>query len=212
MNVLVACEESQRVCTAFRARGHNAFSCDVIEESGGHPEWHIKSDVVPLLNGNCTFVTEAGGEHSISGKWDLIIAHPPCTHLCSSGQRWFAEGKKPLKLQREAIAFFYKFVIADCDKVVIENPVGIMSTAYKKPSQIIEPWQFGETECKKTCLWIKGLPLLFPTEIVPEEKRTHNLWRGIFNGKQYSWNDKETAKQRSKTFCGVAAAMAAQWG
>ncbi len=116
MHILVACEESQRVCEAFRKRGHTAFSCDTIEPSGGHPEWHIQADVIPLLNGNCAFTTLDGVEHYQDGKWDMIVAFPPCTHLCNSGQRWFTEGRKPLSLQRQAIRFFYKFVMADCKK------------------------------------------------------------------------------------------------
>lgn len=213
MNVLVACEESQRVCSAFREKGHKAFSCDVVECSGGHPEWHIQSDVIPLLNGNCTFKDCAGGVHTINGKWDMIIAHPPCTHLCNSGQRWFIEGRKPMKLQREAISFFYKFVMADCERIAIENPVGIMSTCYRKADQIYNPYDFeGETECKKTCLWLKGLKPLQATQILPKEKRTQGIWKAQFDGKQYSWNDKRVAALRSKTPVGVAAAMADQWG
>lgn len=212
MNILVACEESQRVTTEFRRLGHNAFSCDIIDQSGGHPEWHIMQDVLPLLNGNCVFETTDGAEHEIVGAWDMIIAFPPCTHLCSSGQRWFAEGKKPRSLQNEAVDFFMQFVNADCDKIAIENPVGIMSTRYRKPDQIINPYQFGSTECKKTCLWLKGLPLLVPTYICPLEKRTTNIWKAKFNGKQYSWNSQETKKLRSKTFPGIAKAMAEQWG
>lgn len=212
MKILIACEESQRVCEAFRKKGHEAYSCDIIEQSGNHPEWHIKQDVLPLLNGFCKFRTQDNAIHYINDKWDLIIAFPPCTHLCNSGQRWFTEGKKSMKLQREAIAFFYKFVMADCDKIAIENPIGIMSSCYQKPTQIINPYQFGETECKNTCLWLKGLPLLEPTKIIPKEQRTNNLFKGIFDGKQYSWNDKETAKLRSRTFMGIANAMAEQWG
>lgn len=212
MRILIACEESQRVCEAFRKKGHEAYSCDIIEQSGGHPEWHIKQDVLPLLNGFCKFRTQDNTIHYINNKWDLIIAFPPCTHLCNSGQRWFTEGKKSMKLQREAIAFFYKFVMADCDKIAIENPIGIMSSCYQKPTQIINPYQFGETECKNTCLWLKGLPPLEPTKIIPKEQRTNNLFKGIFDGKQYSWNDKETAKLRSRTFIGIANAMAEQWG
>jgi site-specific DNA-cytosine methylase len=211
MNVLVACEESQRVTTAFRELGHNAFSCDVIDPSGGHLEWHIKADVLPLLNGHCWFKTMDGQEHEVVGKWDMIIAFPPCTHLCSSGQRWFTEGKKPRSVQNEAIEFFMQFVNADCDKIAIENPVGIMSTKFRKPNQIINPYQFGSTECKKTCLWLKGLPNLVPTDICPPEKRTTNIWKAKFNGKQYSWNSPETKKLRSKTFPGIAKAMAEQW-
>ena len=212
MNILVACEESQRVCTEFRKRGHRAFSCDIIEPSGGHPEWHIQADVLPLLNGDCKFTTLDGREHKQDGKWDMLIAFPPCTHLSNSGQRWFTEGKKPFSLQRKAICFFYKFVLADCDKKVIENPIGVMSTAYRKPDQIINPFEFGETECKNTCLWLKGLPHLQPTEIIPKQQRTRNLYQGFYNGKFNAWKDKETAKIRSKTFPGVAKAMAKQWG
>ena len=212
MNILVACEESQRVTTAFRELGHNAFSCDVIDPSGGHLEWHIKADVLPLLNGHCWFKTMDEQIHILRCKWDMIIAFPPCTHLCSSGQRWFAEGKKPRSVQNEAIKFFMQFVKADCDKIAIENPVGIMSTKFRKPNQIINPYQFGSTECKKTCLWLKGLPNLVPTDICPLEKRTTNIWKAKFNGKQYSWNSPETKKLRSKTFPGIAKAMAEQWG
>ena len=191
LKVLCACEESQAVCKEFRRLGHEAFSCDIQPCSGGHPEWHLQQDVIPLLKEN----------------WDLIIAFPPCTHLCNSGQRWFTEGKKSYNLQRKAISFFYKFVIADCPHIAIENPVGIMSTAYRKPDQIINPWQFGSTECKNTCLWLKNLPLLKPTEIIPAENRTHELFKGY----GYSWNDPITSTLRSKTFPGIAKAMAEQW-
>lgn len=223
MKVLVACEESQRVCMAFREKGHEAYSCDIIDCSGGHPEWHIKGDVLHILSpirytahntykGHICFKTMDGEFHDIE-KWDLIIAHPPCTHLCTAGQRWFAEGRKPIKLQREAIAFFYQFVMADCEKIAIENPVGIMSTCYRKPNQIYNPYDFeGETECKKTCLWLKGLEPLKATQILPKEQRTQGIWKAQFDGKQYSWNAPETAKLRSKTPIGVAKAMAEQWG
>lgn len=211
MQILAACEESQAVTKELRQLGHEAYSCDVIDCSGGHPEWHIRQDVIPLLNGRCEFTTCDGAVHTISGKWDMILAFPPCTHLCTVTQRWFAEGRKPIKVQREAIAFFYKFVIADCEKIVIENPVGIMSTCYRKPNQIINPYEFGDTDCKKTCLWLKGVPNLRPTEIVPLEKRTRNNWEAKFNGKQYAWNDPQVAKLRSKTYPGIAKAMAEQW-
>ena len=114
--------------------------------------------------------------------------------------------------QRQAIAFFYRFVMAKCDKIAIENPVGVMSSCYRKPDQIINPYEFGSTECKKTCLWLKGLPKLKPTNIIPKEQRTTNIWKAVFDGKQYAWNDPETAKLRSRTFEGVAKAMAEQWG
>lgn len=221
MRILVACEESQRVCMAFRQKGHEAYSCDIQDCSGGHPEWHIKGDVLDVLKPsfnlttytkNINFYTSDYMFHYLD-KWDLIIAHPPCTHLCTAGQRWFTEGRKPIKLQREAIAFFYKFVTADCEKIAIENPVGIMSTCYRKPDQIYNPYDFeGETECKKTCLWLKGLEPLKATQVLPKEQRTQGIWKAQFDGKQYSWNAPETAKLRSKTPIGVARAMAEQWG
>lgn len=206
MNVLIACEESQRVCIAFRQRGHNAFSCDIQEPSGGHPEWHIHGDVLKILQGG-QITTMDGVTHEIQ-KWDLIIAHPPCTELCASGQRWFKEGWKDYKLQRMAIAFFYRFVMADCDRIAIENPVGVMSTAYRKPDQIINPWQFGHPEQKKTCLWLKGLPPLVETDNVydymmtlPLKERTR-IWQ---MGSGHS-------KERSVTYEGIAQAMAEKWG
>lgn len=206
--LLVACEESQRVTAAFRARGWEAYSCDIQEPSGGHPEWHITGDCLPLLNGDCTFRTMDGAEHHIDGRWDMLIAHPPCTHLAVSGARWFTEGKKPLSLKFEAAAFFMKFVEADVDRIAIENPVCIMSTLYRKPDQIIHPWMFGHTEQKKTSLWLKNLPKLQATDDVyekmmklPERDRTR-IWQ-LGGGH---------AKERSKTFHGIANAMAEQWG
>lgn len=218
MNVLVACEESQTVCKAFREKGHNAFSCDIQEESGGHPEWHILGDCLPLLNGNCTFVTRGGSTVTIDGRWDLIIAHPPCTRLCSSGQRWLHFGTEEYKEKKaierqEGIDFFLKFTKADCDRIAIENPIGIMSTKYRKPDCIYNPYDFkGETETKRTCLWLKNLPPLVPTQRLPKEQRTQGIWKAHFNGKCYAWNNKETAKLRSRTPVGVAKAMAEQWG
>ena len=220
MNVLIACEESQRVCTEFRKLGHNAFSCDIIPCSGGHPEWHIMQDVLPLLNGNCEFATMDGQAHKIAGKWDLIIAHPPCTRLCNSGQRWLYWGDDKYKSQKiaeqqKAIVFFMMFALADCDKIAIENPCGIMSTAYRKPDCVYNPYDFeGETECKKTCLWLKGLPPLKPTrkEPLPKEQRTQGIWKAHFGDKKLAWNNPETARLRSQTPYGVARAMAEQWG
>lgn len=213
MKILIACEESQRVCAEFRKKGHEAYSCDLQECSGGHPEWHIKSDCLSILNGNCKFVTQDKVEHNIDGKWDMIIAHPPCTHLCNSGLRWFSERKKPIQLQYQAISFFYKFVMANCDKIAIENPVGVMSTCYRKPDQIYNPYDFlGETDCKRTCLWLKGLEPLIPTQILTKEKRTNHIWQANFNGTQYAWSNPIVAKLRSKTPFGVAKAMAEQWG
>ena len=218
MKVLIACEESQRVCVAFRERGHEAYSCDILECSGGHPEWHIKGDVLPIINGRCEFTTMDGEKHTIDGKWDLLIAHPPCTRLCNSGQRWLYWGdnayrEKKKKEQEEAIRFFLSFTEANCEHIAIENPMGIMSTIYRKPDCVYNPYDFeGESECKKTCLWLKGLPPLFPTQSLPKEQRTQGIWRAHFNGKCYAWNDPETAKLRSKTPAGVAKAMAEQWG
>lgn len=184
MDVLIACEESQRVCAAFREKGHDAFSCDIQECSGGHPEWHIQGDVLPLLDGRCEFKTADGTRHSISDRWDLIIAHPPCTHLSSSGQ-WAYKKGKDINLKYEAIEFFMKFANADCKYIAIENPIGVMSTEYRKPNQIIQPWQFGHKAQKSTCLWLKGLPLLTPTNIVDK-------------GEFVEWIDKKPAKRKDK--------------
>lgn len=185
MKVLVACEESQEVCKAFRARGHDAFSCDLVPCSGGHPEWHLQQDVLPLLR----------------GSWDLIIAHPPCTDLASSGARWFPEKRRDGRQQR-AIEFFMAFVNCDCPRLAIENPVGIMSTQYRKLDQIIQPWQFGHGETKATCLWLRGLPPLVSTNIV--EGRENRVWRMSPSS--------DRARLRSKTYSGIARAMAEQWG
>lgn len=218
MRVLVACEESQEVCKAFRARGHEAYSCDLQDCSGGHPEWHIKCDVTRLLSPGYTkwsidnyrgvetalgieqFMTCDGKRHQVT-RWNLIIAHPPCTDLCSSGARWFAEKRADGRQQR-SIEFFMRFVNADCERIAIENPVGIMSNIYRKPDQIIQPWQFGHGETKATCLWLKGLLPLIPTDIV--EGRDQRIWR-MSPGS-------DRAKLRSKTFPGIARAMAEQWG
>lgn len=235
MKVLVACEESQRVCTAFRERGHEAYSCDIIECSGGHPEWHIMQDVLPLLNGFCGFDTMDGVHHYIGRRWDLIIAHPPCTHLAVSGARHF-EKKRVDGRQKEAIEFFCRFLQADCEKIAIENPVGIISGDYItthfpdlagkyglpiKPSQIIQPYQFGDHARKTTCLWFVGdVTPLVPTNIVdPGEVVGAGFSVGASldaardeNGKIISWNDPRTAMIRSKTFPGIAKAMSQQWG
>ena len=235
MNVLIACEESQRVCIAFRNKGHNAFSCDILPCSGGHPEWHICGDVLPLLNGNCVFRTMNGVKHRIDGKWDLIIAFPPCTHLAVSGAAWF-EKKRADGRQKEGIEFFAKFLNADCDRIVIENPVGIISGDYIpkwfpelavkygfpiKPTQKIHPWMFGDNFSKTTCLWIKGLPTLTPL-ITEQPELEWFEWIDSKTGKKkrqpkwfadaWSLPSEERARVRSKTFPGVARAMAEQWG
>lgn len=200
MKILVACEESQAVTIELRRLGHEAYSCDIIPCSGGHPEWHIMQNVLPLLNGNCSFKTMDGTEHSIETRWDMIIAFPPCTHLAVSGAKWFA-AKRADGRQQAAIDFFMQFANADCSKIAIENPVGIMSTVWKKPDQIIQPWQFGHGETKKTCLWLKGLPPLFPTNIV--DGREQRIWKMS--------PSEDRAKNRAKTFPGIARAMAEQW-
>ena len=235
MRLLIACEESQRVTMEFRARGHEAYSCDIIECSGDHPEFHIMQDVLPLLNGNCTFKTCDGVEHHIDGKWDMIIAFCPCTHLAVSGARHF-EIKRADGRQREGIEFFGKHLTADCDKIVIENPVGIISGDYspkhfpdlaekyglpRKPTQIIQPWMFGDNFAKSTCLWEKGVPPLVP-EVTEEPEMEYLEWIDKKTGKpkrQAKWycdalklSPEERAKVRSKTFPGIARKMAETWG
>ena len=203
MNVLVACEESQVVTLAFRKLGHNAFSCDLQPCSGGHPEWHIQGDVLQVMYGHCIFLTCDGRANwcVFRRRWDLIIAHPPCTDLAVSGARWFKE-KQADGRQWNSISFFMKFVNVDCERVAIENPIGIMSTYYRKPDQIIQPWQFGHGETKATCLWLKGLPKLIPTNIV--EGREQKCWKMA--------PGPDRAKKRSRTYEGIGQAMAEQWG
>ena len=202
MKILVACEESQAVTKELRRLGHEAYSCDIIECSGGHPEWHIKGDVLKLLDGDhyCLFWTMDGVGHITPKRWDMILAFPPCTHLAVSGARYFAQ-KRADGRQQAAVDFFMKFADADCPRIAIENPVGIMSTQWRKPDQIIQPWQFGHGETKATCLWLKGLPLLAPTQIV--EGREQRVWKMP--------PGPDRAKERSKTYPGVAKAMAEQW-
>lgn len=228
MKVLVACEESQAVTKEFRRLGHEAYSCDIIPCSGGHPEWHIMQDVLPLLDGNCEFVSMDGQAHYINGKWDMIIAHPPCTHLAVSGARHF-EKKRVDGRQREAIEFFCRFLEADCDKIAIENPVGIISGEYiqnyfpvfakqhglpKKPTQIIQPYEFGDPSRKTTCLWLKGLPELQSTNIVNPELLEYNCADGrkVSFSKDYCRTKGNRGCARSKTYPGIAKAMAEQWG
>jgi site-specific DNA-cytosine methylase len=163
LRILVACEESQAVTKEFRKLGHEAYSCDILPCSGGHPEWHYQQDVNELLK----------------DKWDLIIAFPPCTYLTVTGNRWFnveKYGDKALKRiedRKEAIDFFMLFANANCEHIAIENPVGIMSTEWRKPNQIINPYQFGDPFEKKTCLWLKGLPELKPTNVVEPAPRKY---------------------------------------
>ena len=221
MNVLVACEESQSVATAFRENGHNAYSCDIITCSGNHPEYHIVHDVIPLLNGNCVFLTQNGNYHEIKGRWDMIIAFPPCTFLTVTGNRWFnieKYGKKAIeraKNREVAISFFMNFALADCERIAIENPIGVMSTQYRKPNQIIHPYMFGDPERKSTCLWLKNLPCLIPTSIVKPNIIKYKNGKGTdspWHVDTMSLPPTERAKVRSKTFPGIAKAMADQWG
>jgi hypothetical protein len=233
MKVLVACEESQAVTIELRKLGHEAYSCDIIECSGGHPEWHIQGDVLPLLSPEFVhrfsdepaalgfeFFTADGRLHFVGGKWDLIIAFPPCTHLSSSGQ-WAYKKGKDINLKKDAIQFFMAFANADCDRIAIENPVGVMSTEWRKPNQIIHPWQFGHKAEKQTCLWLKGLPNLIPAVTAKPEMEYFN-WVDSRTGKHkrmQQWmydircisDRKERAKVASKTFDGIAKAMAEQW-
>lgn len=219
MKVLIACEESQTVCKAFRAKGHEAYSCDIQECSGGHPEWHIMQDVVPLLNGRCSFKTMDGIEHSMVNKWDLIIAHPPCTYLSNAGARWlYAGGELNTERYRKGLngkEFFIAMLNADCQSIAVENP--IPSSIYDLPqyTQVIQPYQFGEPWSKKTCLWLKGLEPLHPTNIVTDHKPycSSGSYSGTHDPKYKGASRKGgSAKSRSKTFEGIARAMAEQWG
>ena len=218
MNVLVACEESQAVCKAFREKGHRAFSCDIQSCSGGFPEYHIKCDVLTILNGNVMFITEDNKSHYIDGNWDLIIAHPPCTYLSNAGARWLYTKSGVINSERykkllEGREFFLKFYNCKCEKVAIENPLPMKIAKLPKPSQIIQPYMFGEPYSKKTLLWLKNLPPLMSTDIRANDipylpSNTSNLAKG----KGGSRGVVRGAKNYSKTFPGVAAAMANQWG
>lgn len=228
MKVLVACEESQRVCMAFRERGHEAYSCDIQDCSGGHPEWHIKGDVLPLLNGYCSWVTQDGVANGIASKWDLIIAHPPCDYLTNVATRSHSMRCTPLDkinartLKRiAAMGFFMRFALADCDHIAIENPVGVMNTCYRKPDQIINPYQFAESGSdpdyvtKATCLWLKGVAPLITNDLPKPNNR--EIFGVLPSGKTRTWEDSldrsgGASKARSKTFPGIAKAMAEQWG
>lgn len=194
MKVLCACEESQAVCIEFRKLGHEAYSCDILPCSGGHPEWHLQQDVTELLE----------------QEWDMIIAFPPCTYVSNAGAAHLYRGKK-LNMERfskgmDAKRFFMMFYNCRCNKVAIENPIPSSVFQYPAPTQIIQPWQFGHTVQKKTCLWIRGLSLLEPTEIVTPVESCHNAHTWFSKG------GKERQKNRSKTFPGIARAMAEQWG
>lgn len=235
MRVLVACEESQAVTKELRLLGHEAYSCDIEPCSGGHHEWHINEDVLPLLNGNCRFKTVDGVIHDIIGKWDMIIAFPPCTYLTSAGTRHYSLRINPpekvaarIKEREKAVEFFMEFVNADCDKIAIENPVGYMNTHFRKPNQIIHPYFFANSiddkenyYQKRTCLWLKNLPELKRKNDLPVPGAMYICQGEKCNGKKIGWcegikgttgGQKGRAKARSKTFPGIAKAMAEQWG
>lgn len=235
MNVLIACEESQRVCMAFRAKGHRAFSADIQDCSGGHPEWHIKGDVLPLINGNCEFTLQNGQTDRQTDRWDLIIAHPPCTYLSNVATRQFSLKCTPAEKvtarweeRAKAVVFFMQLMLADCDRVAVENPVGFMNSAYRKADQIIHPYYFAESDSdtenyheKRTCLWLKGLKPLERTSELPPPPPMYICNGEKSKGKKIGWcegmrnikgGQTERAKARSKTFLGIAKAMADQWG
>ena len=239
MKVLIACEESQTVCKAFREKGHEAYSCDIQECSGGHPEWHIQGDVLKILNPSyqtgfvatnngakysswygIKFTTCDGNIHDFRGKWDIIIAHPPCQFLTNTGnpylnvEKWGEKAIQRAKDREAAFEFFMKFANADCDKICIENPIGYPNTHFRKPDQIIQPWQFGHPFTKATCLWLKGLEPLKPTVTEKLENCKSYAWETMIDerGKTISWNSELSRKLRSKTFDGIATAMANAWG
>jgi site-specific DNA-cytosine methylase len=204
MKVLIACEESQAVCIEFRKLGHEAYSCDILPCSGGHPEWHLQQDILEVILG---------------GQFDMMIAFPPCTDLASSGARWFHE-KRENGDQERSIIFFMTMVNANIPLIAVENPIGIMSTQYRKPDQIIQPWMFGHPETKSTCLWLKGLPKLISTNIVEPDfmRKANGEYYLDAKGKRYSRihfmsrSNPNRAMERSKTYTGIARAMAEQWG
>ena len=244
MNVLVACEESQRVCTAFREKGHNAFSCDILPCSGGHPEWHIQGDVLQFLNPEFLFPGELPGiqfftmdneYHCFPGKWDLIIAHPPCTYLTNAGTRQYSFKMNPpekvyarMALREEAADFFMQFVNADCDRICIENPVGYMNSKYRKPDQTVQPYWFAKDEndeenyqLKRTCFWLKNLEPLPCNKNMKHPEPMYICEGEKCKGKKIYWcegsrgnkgGQDARAKARSKTFPAIAKAMADTWG
>lgn len=218
MKVLIACEESQRVCMAFREKGHEAYSADIQEPSGGHPEWHILGDVLPLINGDCEFKTMDGKEHQIEREWDLLVAHPPCTYLSNAGAARLYPKKGIIDKERfskglQAKEFFMKFINANCEKICVENPIPTRVFELPKYTQIIQPYEYGHPYSKKTCLWLKGLKPLQPTNVVEP------ICSWVSGGSKKTNGEKREncgmkfrdSKTKSKTFEGIAKAMAAQW-
>lgn len=223
MKILIACEESQAVCKEMRRLGHEAYSADIQDCSGGHPEWHIKGDVLPLINGRCSFKTCDGAYHEIPVRWDMLIAHPPCTYLSSVAGIHFSLKHTPAEKvvkrwenRAKAAVFFMQFALADCEKIAVENPIGFMSSSYRKADQTIHPYMFAESEnsldyvTKSTCLWLKGLPKLVGNNMPRPDNA--KIFGRLPNGKARCWEDSNHGgKNRSKTFPGIARAMAEQW-
>lgn len=212
MNILVACEESQAITMALRKLGHNAFSCDYHLPSGYHPEWHILGDVTPYINGNCEFMTMKKVKYRIDGKWDLLIAHPPCTYMSNAGARWLfpkpgVVNEERLKLAMEAKEFFMQFINADCDRICVENPRPLGIVGLPPHTQVIQPYEYGHPYSKRTYLWLKNLPNLVPTNIL-----TEYVPYLPSNAKNPGALKTHTSRNSSKTFPGVAEAIANQWG
>mgnify|MGYP006991657860 CR=1 FL=1 len=209
MRILVACEESQVVTIEMRRLGHEAYSCDIIDCSGGHPEWHIKWDVLPLVNGNCSFLTSDGELHRVDGRWDMIIAHPPCTYLSNAGARFlYPKGvlnEERLKKGLAAKELFMALYNADCERICVENPIPSKVFGLPKHSQTVQPFEHGHPVQKKTCFWLKGLSPLQPTNIVKERQSTK------IAGNWFNKGGEDRQKNRAKTFPGRAKAMAEQW-
>jgi len=198
MRILIACEESQAVCIAFRKLGHSAYSCDTLPCSGGHPEWHIQGNVLDYLD----------------RRWDMLIGFPPCTYLAVSGLHWNKRIEGRQDLTEDAITFVRALMEADIPMIAIENPVGCISTRIRKPDQIIQPYQFGHDASKKTCLWLKNLPPLLPTNYFPPRiVDGKERWSNQTDSGQNRLTPSETrASERSKTYSGIANAMAEAWG
>lgn len=231
LNILVACEESQAVCKEFRKLGHNAFSCDLLPCSGGHPEWHFHQDVLEVI-ANKGGVLQNGEFCFIDGNWDLMVAHPPCTYLAVSGAKWYynpedkdlpVEKRRPhpkfpnrAKDKELAKDFFLALANADIPYIAIENPIGIMNTQWRKPDQTVHPYHFGDSAAKATCLWLKNLPPLEYTNVVDKGEYI-TLSSGKRMAKWYSdaltksKTPEERRNLRSKTFIGFAKAVADQW-
>ena len=210
-NVLVACEESQRVATAFRNKGHIAYSCDILECSGGRPDWHIHDNVMNVIDGECVFRTQDGNVHKVD-KWDLIIAHPPCTYLANSGVHLFYKEEGRWDKMYEAAVFFNEILNTNCERICVENPIQHCHARklIRKYDQTIQPWMFGHPYTKRTCLWLKNLPKLKETNNVLEQM--NSMTKKEINKLYLLPPSEDRARIRSKTFHGIAEAMAEQWG